>query len=163
MVSFSCEVCNDTIIKKKLDQHIQRCYGAYFSCIDCSTTFEGTSYRNHTSCISEAEKYEKALYKGPKKKQQQQQQKTQEPKKVEQKKEEPTKKEEPKKKVESKKKEDKKDKTNSLHQYLTNNKTSNLYKILKKASNDDSKKLKQLLKKIEIIKQDDNKLIIQLD
>lgn len=162
MVSFSCEVCNDTIIKKKLDQHTQRCYGAYFSCIDCSTTFEGTSYRNHTSCISEAEKYEKALYKGPKKKQQQQQ-KTQEPKKVEQKKEEPTKKEEPKKKVESKKKEDKKDKTNSLHQYLTNNKTSNLYKILKKASNDDSKKLKQLLKKIEIIKQDDNKLIIQLD
>ena len=64
MVSFSCEVCNDTVIKKKLDQHAQRCRGAYFTCIDCSTTFQGTDYRKHTSCISEAEKYEKGLYKG---------------------------------------------------------------------------------------------------
>lgn len=69
MVSFSCEVCNDTVIKKKLDQHQQRCYGAYFTCIDCSTTFSGSDHRAHTSCISEAEKYEKALYKGPQKKQ----------------------------------------------------------------------------------------------
>lgn len=69
MVSFSCEVCNDTVIKKKLDQHQQRCYGAYFTCIDCSTTFSGNDHRAHTSCISEAEKYEKALYKGPQKKQ----------------------------------------------------------------------------------------------
>lgn len=68
MVSFSCEVCNDTIVKKKLDQHKQRCRGAYFSCIDCSTTFTGSDYRNHTLCISEAEKYEKALYKGKKNK-----------------------------------------------------------------------------------------------
>ena len=60
MVSFSCEVCNDTIIKKKLDLHTQRCYGAYFTCIDCSTTFEGTEYRKHTSCITEDEKYQKA-------------------------------------------------------------------------------------------------------
>lgn len=64
MVSFSCEVCNDTVIKKKLDQHRQRCYDAYFTCIDCSTTFSGTDYKSHTQCISEAEKYEKALYKG---------------------------------------------------------------------------------------------------
>ncbi|GEQ71571.1 hypothetical protein JCM33374_g5256 [Metschnikowia sp. JCM 33374] len=64
MVSFSCEVCNDTMTKKKLDQHRQRCYDAYFTCIDCSVTFVGTDYRNHTQCISEAEKYEKSLYKG---------------------------------------------------------------------------------------------------
>lgn len=68
MVSFSCEVCNDTVIKKKLDMHSQRCHGAYFTCIDCSTTFSGTEYRGHTQCISEAEKYEKALYKGNQKK-----------------------------------------------------------------------------------------------
>lgn len=68
MVSFSCEVCNDTVIKKKLDQHTQRCRGAYFTCIDCSTTFDGTAYRSHTQCISEAEKYEKGLYKGKKNK-----------------------------------------------------------------------------------------------
>lgn len=66
MVSFSCEVCNDTIVKKKLDQHRSRCPDAYFTCIDCSTTFNGTEYRSHTQCISEAEKYEKGLYKGKK-------------------------------------------------------------------------------------------------
>lgn len=66
MVSFSCEVCNDTVIKKKLDQHAQRCRGAYFTCIDCSKTFYGQEHRTHTLCISEAEKYEKALYKGKK-------------------------------------------------------------------------------------------------
>lgn len=89
MVSFSCEVCNDTIIKKKLDQHTQRCYGAYFTCIDCSTTFEGTEYRKHTSCITEDEKYQKSLYKKKPAKGQ--------PKRVEPKKE--VKKEEPKKEV----------------------------------------------------------------
>ena len=40
-----------------------RCPRASFSCVDCSVTFVGTSYRDHTSCISEAEKYQKALYK----------------------------------------------------------------------------------------------------
>ncbi|KAI3654849.1 hypothetical protein MP228_000229 [Amoeboaphelidium protococcarum] len=63
MVSFVCNQCQETIKKPKLDQHAQRCRGATFSCIDCSTDFYGTEYRNHTSCISEAEKYQKSLYK----------------------------------------------------------------------------------------------------
>lgn len=63
MVSFACDVCQDTIKKPKLDNHRQRCRGATFSCIDCGTSFAGTDYRNHTSCISEAEKYQKSLYK----------------------------------------------------------------------------------------------------
>ncbi|AOA60400.1 hypothetical protein PP7435_CHR1-2500 [Komagataella phaffii CBS 7435] len=66
MVSFSCEVCNDTVIKKKLEQHTTVCYGAYFTCIDCSTTFEGNTFRSHSSCISESEKYEKGLFRGKK-------------------------------------------------------------------------------------------------
>lgn len=33
---------------------------------DCSTTFNGQEYKTHTSCISEAEKYQGALYKGKK-------------------------------------------------------------------------------------------------
>ncbi|ANZ73994.1 BA75_01073T0 [Komagataella pastoris] len=66
MVSFSCEVCNDTVTKKKLEQHTVVCCGAYFTCIDCSTTFEGSSFRSHTSCISESEKYEKGLFRGKK-------------------------------------------------------------------------------------------------
>ncbi|KZV66675.1 hypothetical protein PENSPDRAFT_585001, partial [Peniophora sp. CONT] len=58
--------CSDVVKKPKLDQHRNRC-GASFTCIDCSTTFPGPAqYRAHTSCISEAEKYQKALYKGPK-------------------------------------------------------------------------------------------------
>lgn len=52
--------------KPKLDQHRLRCQSS-FTCIDCSTTFAGPhEYKGHTSCVSEAQKYEKALYKGPK-------------------------------------------------------------------------------------------------
>ena len=52
--------------KPKLDQHRMRCHSGY-DCIDCSTTFNTPAdYKGHTSCISEAEKYQKSLYKGPK-------------------------------------------------------------------------------------------------
>jgi cell growth-regulating nucleolar protein len=160
MVSFSCEVCNDTIIKKKLDQHSQRCYGAYFSCIDCSVTFQGIEYRNHTSCISEAEKYEKALYKGPKKqkgktnvpvKKEQKVEPKEEPKKEEAKKEEP-KKEESKKVTKSK--------TTSLDKFLKSNKEQNLYKVIKKASQDNSQDIKEFLKNIKVVKGEDGKIEI---
>ncbi|KAJ3761969.1 hypothetical protein EV360DRAFT_36710, partial [Lentinula raphanica] len=58
--------CNDVVKKPKLDQHRNRCHSG-FDCIDCSKTFHTPAeYKNHTSCISEAEKYEKTLYKGPK-------------------------------------------------------------------------------------------------
>ncbi|KAL6250262.1 hypothetical protein RBB50_002563 [Rhinocladiella similis] len=62
MVSFQCEGCGDTLTKKKLDGHRNQCRGAMFTCIDCMTTFQGTSYRAHTSCISEDQKYQGALY-----------------------------------------------------------------------------------------------------
>ncbi|GHJ88114.1 hypothetical protein NliqN6_4516 [Naganishia liquefaciens] len=65
MVSFQCDGCGDTIKKPQLDKHRNRCWST-FSCIDCSTTFHGTDYKSHTSCISEAEKYQGALYKGKK-------------------------------------------------------------------------------------------------
>ncbi|KAJ4466372.1 hypothetical protein C8R41DRAFT_780555, partial [Lentinula lateritia] len=58
--------CNDIVKKPKLDQHRNRC-NTGFDCIDCSKTFNTPAeYKSHTSCISEAEKYEKTLYKGPK-------------------------------------------------------------------------------------------------
>ncbi|GAA5973163.1 hypothetical protein JCM11641_006299 [Rhodosporidiobolus odoratus] len=66
MVSFCCEQCNDTVKKPKLDQHAGRCRGAQFTCIDCNVTFEGTSYRGHTSCVSEEQRYHKSVYKAPK-------------------------------------------------------------------------------------------------
>ncbi|CCD26590.1 uncharacterized protein NDAI_0I00210 [Naumovozyma dairenensis CBS 421] len=67
MVTFNCEVCNDTVPKKNTEKHYYRCPQAYYTCIDCSKTFDdGVSYKQHTQCISEDEKYQKALYKGKK-------------------------------------------------------------------------------------------------
>ncbi|KAL5336044.1 hypothetical protein BJX70DRAFT_302846 [Aspergillus crustosus] len=63
MVSFSCEGCGDVLTKKKLDPHRNQCRGASFTCIDCMVHFQGTSYRSHTACMSEAQKYQGALYK----------------------------------------------------------------------------------------------------
>ena len=59
MVSFVCDVCQETLKKPKLDSHKARCHHAIFSCIDCYKTFSGTEYKNHTSCITEVEKYHK--------------------------------------------------------------------------------------------------------
>lgn len=42
MVSFSCQNCNDTVKKPKLQIHMNRCH-APVDCIDCSTTFDAQS------------------------------------------------------------------------------------------------------------------------
>uniref|UniRef100_A0A8H7TNY6 Zinc finger C2H2 LYAR-type domain-containing protein n=1 Tax=Bionectria ochroleuca TaxID=29856 RepID=A0A8H7TNY6_BIOOC len=68
MVSFSCESCGDILTKKKLDPHRNRCHGATFTCIDCMVHFFGTDYRSHTSCMTEEQKYQGALYKDKNKK-----------------------------------------------------------------------------------------------
>ncbi|OAA42562.1 Zinc finger, C2H2, LYAR-type [Metarhizium rileyi] len=60
--------CGDVLTKKKLDPHRNRCHGASFSCLDCMVHFEGVQYRSHTSCISEDQKYQGALYKEKNKK-----------------------------------------------------------------------------------------------
>lgn len=142
MVSFSCEVCNDTIIKKKLDQHKQRCRDAYFTCIDCSTTFSGNDYRSHTQCISEAEKYEKSLYKGKKKG-------PKEAPKVEQKKPEPPKVE----KSEKPKKKGLMDLSQFSH--------GPLYKVIKTISKESMLDKKDVLKKLQV-KRVNGELILTL-
>lgn len=65
MVSFCC-TCQDIMTKGKLDKHRMQCreYQS-FTCIDCSTEFYGMDYKAHTQCISEAQKYQKSLYKAP--------------------------------------------------------------------------------------------------
>lgn len=69
MVTFNCEVCNATVPKKNTEKHYYRCPDAYYTCIDCSATFEdGVSYQKHTQCISEDEKYQKGLFKPKKQK-----------------------------------------------------------------------------------------------
>ncbi|KAK1047651.1 hypothetical protein LTR74_017720 [Friedmanniomyces endolithicus] len=47
---------------RKLDPHRSQCRGASFTCLDCMVHFQGGDYRSHTSCISEAQKYQGALY-----------------------------------------------------------------------------------------------------
>ncbi|KAI8888970.1 hypothetical protein K501DRAFT_239752 [Backusella circina FSU 941] len=61
MVSFQCDGCGDVVKKPKLNQHRNRCH-ATFTCIDCSTTFQGQSYSSHNSCMTEAEKFQKHIY-----------------------------------------------------------------------------------------------------
>lgn len=68
MVFFSCDGCGDTLKKNQVDAHAGRCRLCdSVSCVDCSVSFYGDDYRAHTSCISEAERYEKTVYRGPKK------------------------------------------------------------------------------------------------
>mmetsp|Transcript_8547 Transcript_8547/g.12590 ORF Transcript_8547/g.12590 Transcript_8547/m.12590 type:complete len:265 (-) Transcript_8547:57-851(-) len=67
MVFFSCDRCGEMLKKAKVDVHARRCGCESVSCVDCSVKFWGDDYRAHTSCISEAERYEKTIYKGPRK------------------------------------------------------------------------------------------------
>jgi cell growth-regulating nucleolar protein len=67
MVSFVCDVCQDVVKKPKLENHKARCPQATFTCIDCNTHFEGDSYKTHTQCISEQQKYMGKLWPGNKK------------------------------------------------------------------------------------------------
>ncbi|CAK4068514.1 unnamed protein product [Aphanomyces euteiches] len=67
MVFFVCEGCNETLKKNKVDAHAARCRNCWaVTCVDCQVIFKGDDYAQHTSCISEAQKYEGALYQGPK-------------------------------------------------------------------------------------------------
>ncbi|CAL9727966.1 hypothetical protein MOUN0_B04500 [Monosporozyma unispora] len=151
MVTFNCEVCNATVPKKGTEKHYYRCPNAYYTCIDCSTTFDdGYSYQQHTECISEDEKYQKGLYKGKKKAKTNNNNNIEPPKKIEQTK----KKMDPPKKVEASKKKVEK-------RYFKDGES--LYNCLKSIKNKDEKK--KLLKSI-ILKQsstdDNNSFIISM-
>jgi len=64
MVTFTCNACGDSVKKDKVDTHYRsKCPACdMLSCIDCGKDFWGDSYKEHTSCISEAEKYQGHLY-----------------------------------------------------------------------------------------------------
>ena len=70
MVSFCCNACGRTVKKAQVEKHYQfECRDCNeLSCIDCGQDFYGDDYASHTTCISEAEKYQGKLYK-PKEKQ----------------------------------------------------------------------------------------------
>lgn len=63
MVYFICDVCQETLKKNKVDQHLKVCKDCNgVSCVDCGKFFPGTSYSQHSVCITEAEKYQGALF-----------------------------------------------------------------------------------------------------
>jgi len=69
MVFFTCDGCGETLKKAKVDAHAAKCYQCHsVSCVDCSVSFFGDDYRKHTTCVTEAERYEKTLFRGRKKK-----------------------------------------------------------------------------------------------
>mmetsp|Transcript_7868 Transcript_7868/g.11759 ORF Transcript_7868/g.11759 Transcript_7868/m.11759 type:complete len:270 (+) Transcript_7868:1221-2030(+) len=63
MVFFVCETCNETLKKNQVQKHVLKCRQCNaVTCVDCSVTFYGDDFEAHTTCISEAEKYEKSLH-----------------------------------------------------------------------------------------------------
>lgn len=63
MVVFSCDGCGEVLKKNQVDAHAGRCRScASVSCADCAVSFYGDDYRSHTTCITEAERYEKSVY-----------------------------------------------------------------------------------------------------
>lgn len=68
MLTAPWQNCGDVLTKKKLDLHRNKCSGASFTCLDCMVHFAGISYKSHTACITEDQKYQGKLYKEKKSK-----------------------------------------------------------------------------------------------
>ncbi|KAI6658011.1 Cell growth-regulating nucleolar protein-like [Oopsacas minuta] len=66
MVVFACNNCGDSLKKNQVERHALQSRGCNsFSCMDCCKDFNLQSYKAHTSCVSEAQRYQGALYEGP--------------------------------------------------------------------------------------------------
>ena len=57
MVWFQCEDCGDTLKKPKIRGHASQCSASRFSCVDCLQVFDFYTVQQHTSCVTEHEKY----------------------------------------------------------------------------------------------------------
>ena len=54
---FQCEDCGDTLKKPKIRGHAGQCSASRFSCVDCLQVFDAYTVQQHTSCVTEHEKY----------------------------------------------------------------------------------------------------------
>ena len=64
MVTFTCGKTGESLKKSKVEQHYYRHRMEYVTCIDCNVDFYGDDYKYHNSCVSEAQRYGGANYKG---------------------------------------------------------------------------------------------------
>eukprot|EP00927_Polykrikos_kofoidii_P054584 TRINITY_DN48994_c0_g1_i1.p1 TRINITY_DN48994_c0_g1~~TRINITY_DN48994_c0_g1_i1.p1 ORF type:complete len:259 (+),score=59.01 TRINITY_DN48994_c0_g1_i1:133-909(+) len=62
MVVFECEKCNESLKKPKVASHLQHCRSNWVICIDCCKKFSWDDFETHTTCISEAQKYQGNLF-----------------------------------------------------------------------------------------------------
>ncbi|XBW35380.1 hypothetical protein QEN19_000945 [Hanseniaspora menglaensis] len=149
MVTFNCEVCNETVPKKQTEKHFFKCRDAYYTCIDCNKCFDDYDglYKKHTQCITEDQKYMGKLYQEKGKKNNNSDNKNKKAEKEEKLEE----------KKESKKKEDNKVQEKSDNELIKDILTpgESLYKILKDLEKNKKSKIdkKQLLKKIIVDKE----------
>jgi hypothetical protein len=57
MPVFVCGKCDETLRKPQIKKHVFKCRNSNYTCIDCSKVFSEAAVKDHTSCITEAEKY----------------------------------------------------------------------------------------------------------
>ncbi|PIK43439.1 putative E3 ubiquitin-protein ligase RBBP6 [Apostichopus japonicus] len=59
MVFFTCNACGESLKKANVEKHyLTKCRACeVLSCLDCGKDFHGDAYKEHTSCISEDQKY----------------------------------------------------------------------------------------------------------
>ena len=57
-MSFNCGRCGDVIKKPKVATHSAQCGSYSFTCVDCMVTFDLQTVKDHTSCITETDKYQ---------------------------------------------------------------------------------------------------------
>lgn len=152
MVSFSCEVCNDTLKKPKLKGHFNKCPHAYFTCIDCNTTFSGNEFETHTTCITEVEKYQGK--KGGKK-----QNPVQAATAVKANGSKVTKdtKQPKEKKSDKSKSESSKDQLTPL---ISQGESKDLYNVVKSLVKSNNSSKKEMLKKLQVVKNDKGELVL---
>uniref|UniRef100_A0A1E1XGJ3 Putative cell growth-regulating nucleolar protein n=1 Tax=Amblyomma aureolatum TaxID=187763 RepID=A0A1E1XGJ3_9ACAR len=67
MVVFTCNACGDSLKKNQVEKHYYtKCRSCnMLTCIDCNKDFWGDAYKEHTKCVTEAERYGGKNFKPP--------------------------------------------------------------------------------------------------
>jgi len=61
MVWFDC-ACGESVKKPQVAKHMLHCWQCLFTCVDCKQQFNSETYVAHTSCMSEAQRFQGKLW-----------------------------------------------------------------------------------------------------